>query len=254
MSKTGLLSLMLTTLAALAAIAQDAPPGPRGGGHGMRRGGPRGPGKQGAWQGPAHQRIRQLAERVLEDLKQKDPERYAELNRQKRENPEAFWQALRELIPAYLRRQREQAGNRPPLPGGSMLERMQDENPKRFERLRQLRHHDRNGFERELRGVFRERGMPVDPRVRELEERSRQLAEQYHGAADADGKLAAKAKLRETLAEAFEARLASQEERVKRLAEELERMKQALAERRELREQIIDRRLEYLLEDPNLHW
>ncbi len=144
----------------------------------------------------------EMEQEALEYLARLNPHGAEELRTIKTINPKVYTDRLRQLF-----REKYQ------------LERLQKENPARFER---------------------------ESKIRELERQSHELGESYRKAQDEAARKTLRSNLASVITQLFDLREMNRQEEVKRMEAELKRLKDTLAQRQKNRADIIERRIQQL--------
>ena len=182
---------------------------------------------------------------MAEHLKE-NPELRQELRDLAQDDPEAFRERIRELMPELHQRQGpddRQEGGMPGRHGPGMMGQMgqgQGMGPQGHQQGRQ----------------GRDRFSPENQQTRKLEQQTRELAQQYRQA-EGQEKQELEDKLRDSLVKTFEAKARIQNEQVERLAEQLQKLRDRLESRQDKRKAIIQKRFEQLTgqeDDDELAW
>ena len=220
---------------------------------------PAGPGRP---QGPWAEGARPV-DRLLEYVKKNHPDEYERLVTLRRDDPEAFQQALRRRFEEASTRFREQGGDprrtnawrkaeggdaaRPPAAVGVEARRPapQDRPDGEKRAVPAAEKPDRPAPQK----------APVKPAsteaaVAEQMERVKGLVEDYHRA-KGEAKEQLRRRIHDQIGQAYELRERDRATRIRQMEEELARLKKEIESRRELRARIIDRKVtEILGEDP----
>ena len=212
-------------------------------------------------------RLKQGAARLLNELREKDPEKYAELMELRETKPQAFIRELQKLAAARTEggaagpkgkgksgpgpKGKGKSGPGPKgkgrygrYPGERFLEFLQKRNPEEFERLRQLREEDPEKARREIRkhfDSFRRKHFGREDKVRRLVRR-------YRNSDDEEEKARLKGLLEKAIENTFTARLKTQEEHLKKTLRKLEKLQEKLRRIQERKNDICAKHLKQLLE------
>jgi hypothetical protein len=138
------------------------------------------------------------------------------------------------------------------------LEHLAKLNPRGAEELRGLKMVNQRAYIERLRQILREkyhldRLQKDDPvrferesKIRELERQSHELGETYRKAQDETARKTARSNLVNVITQLFDLREMNRQEEVKRMEAELKRLKDTLAQRQQNRMNIIERRIQQL--------
>lgn len=169
-------------------------------------------------------------DRLLETIRQRQPDEYERLSRLRAEHPAQFEAELRRRLDEARRRLRDRAAARTNAPAA-------DAKP---------------AATRPPAGAAA-RPAGVEERVDELMRRINQAAERYRRLPPSQ-QAALAVEIREMVAAVFDLRENDRTQRVNRLQKELERLKKELDRRRSLRDQIIDRKVAEILGTDPTAW
>ncbi len=211
---------------------------------------------------PARGRMRHAAvEAYMRHLNEHDAEEHDRLATLRKSDPRAFEAAA--LASMKAKDWRPGPGGPPAgAPGaqhrGGMaekaLERLRQEDPAKYEELRDLRQRDPQAFREEIRKLFAGRQRDFYKQNEQLditafEREIRELVRDYQAAASDDDRYRTRAKLEIAIGRMLDAMTQAEEAKLEQLEKELDRMRILLEKRQELRERIIERRLDQLLKN-----
>ena len=190
-------------------------------------------------------------ERLKAILKEKHPERFAELEKLKQESPEKFRQEMRRIMlemPEKFGKFKGGHASKYDKPGADRLwlREMSDKNPEKFKELMSLRQGNPQKFREEMAKEFLNRMKKRPMFYKEHMQAIKTATQNFHNASD-DQKEAAKADLRKILQESFEKDLNHRREMAERLEKHLSTIKKQIAQREKNSESVVDERLEMLL-------
>lgn len=253
--------LALTSAAALLAgtwlaVAGDDDRAKKDGGDGAVRSSP-GPDAAGPGSGPADaakEKSGRPIDRLLDHIKRSNPEEYGRLAALRRENPEAFQQALRrkfDEVSGRLREKGDAAHRGEPRHKGVAGEPARPQPAEGAEGKRaRVGERDIEGRPREGAGSRAERPASAGAAMAERMERVNGLVEEYRRA-QGEERERLRARIRESTGEVYDTRERDRTRRIRQMEEDLVRMKKEIESRHELRDKIIDRKVGELLgEDP----
>lgn len=178
----------------------------------------------------------------MEQLRASDPVEFERLSALQKDNPAAFRDELREKLQRKAIEQNFEGMPR-------VREHLENLSPDEREEL----------FQRVIHAgrSFREGPGRPDPekaaRMRELQEKGRELARQYREAGEEDRPAIAD-RLRAQLIEEFDAKESEKAKRLEFFEKQVSQLRQELENRANSREKIIDRRLREMLETDELRW
>ena len=203
--------------------------------------------KKGPFKGDMFKDREAKMERMRNMIKERDPERFAELEKLKQEAPEKFREEMRKSVREFA--EKFGKGKPPHGPGGDRhwLREMSEKDPEKYAELMKLREEDPQKFRERLGDEFSSR-MKKRPMMdsKTLDE-IRVATSAYH-AASADQKESAKANLRSLLQTSFENDLKSRREMAEKLEKHLSEVKAQIEAREKKSDSVIDERLNFLLE------
>lgn len=193
-------------------------------------------------------------DRLLEHIKRSNPGEYERLATLRRENPEAFQEALRrkfEEVSGRLREKGDPARRAEPRAKGVAGEPVRPPTAEGAEPKRaRAEARDLEGRPREGAGSRPERTANVEAAMAERMARVNGMVEEYRRARGEEREKL-RSRIRENIGEVHDTRERDRTRRIRQMEEELVRMKKEIENRRELRDKIIDRKVGELLgEDP----
>ena len=191
---------------------------------------------------------RARARRIMARLRQRDPEAYKRLQKLHEEDPEKFHRELQQHETPGLRVNRVNAGTKGRQQGFSVrvMERVREQDPERWQRLRRQREQDPDEARKMMRQMvagFNRHYFGRNPRVLEL-------AAEYHRTDDPEKRKAITAELREMVAADFDKRRAARREHIEQMIAQLEAMLQKLQHLDEIKTEVCRKRMDALL-DPD---
>jgi len=181
-------------------------------------------------------------DRWLEHLRRKDPAQYRRMCRMRRENPGEF---RRELNLRLRRRRFEAAIRQAPA-----LYRVYQQLPPE----QQLRIVTAAYPKPRLRRSERNSRAPDTPKIRKLEEASRDLARRIRNAPDEATRRKTIEELHNTLEQLFDLREKQREKQIENINRRLQELQHKLSLRHARRDEIIQRRLQELVEGDIIEW
>ncbi len=193
-------------------------------------------------------------DRLLDHIQRNNPGEYERLVSLRRENPEAFQQALRrkfEETAAHFREKGDAARRGEPRNKGLAGEPVRPQTAEGMEGKRaKAGARELEGRPREGAGSRPERAANVEAAMAERMARVNGMVEEYRRARGEEREKL-RSHIRENIGEVYDSRERDRTRRIRQMEEELVRMKKEIESRRELREKIIDRKVGELLgEDP----
>lgn len=212
-----------------------------------------------------------MLQRIMERIKQVDPQQYERLKKMQSTDPDAFRGELRRLLRrGRFRHGDGQQGGRSSdrnafwgrkmpgfgkLPGAQFMRQLSQDDPEKFKEMRQLYEKDPEEFHQRLRDMIRQRyGQKAEKgRNRELEQSIRKLIKQYSQAGNEAEKQAVRLELKKKLNQAFDERVKARKARMAQLEKQLDKFRKIIAKRQQNRDKIIEKRLDSMLQHPTLH-
>ena len=184
------------------------------------------------------------AEEYDEEIREVEPEKREMRRHHRREHRDS-------------RRRREWREDSPKVQ--EALEILREEHPELHEEMMELRRENPQAFRKHLRGLVRMRKNPEARKqflkAHETRLRVQELAKGYRHAEDKKDKAALKKELQKALSEAFDARLAQHEMRIKKMRREIKKMEGKISKRRGMKKKLVKKRLDRLTgEEEDWDW
>ena len=174
-------------------------------------------------------------------FKKENPEKFAELEKLRKENPEEYRKQLRTLMQKKMgEHMKKGMGER------HWLHVMKEKDPEKYEELMKMRESDPEAFRKKMVQEFSERFKKRPDQGDQCRKEIGEILKKYNSSSD-DEKVSLKKQLREKLEESFENDLKKSIEMAEKLEVHLKEVKARIEAKEAKKDSLIDEKVEYLI-------